>query len=155
MKDINLLKQALPYIKQYRHKVFVIKLGGEVVSSRERLDALAEEIALLHELNVHLAIIHGGGPQLSETAEKLGIEAGETTEDGLFTLIEVECLGACVNAPMVQINDDFYEDLSAVRMKEILAMLQRGEQPPVGSQTGRQTSAPATGATTLRDGGSA
>ena len=75
MKDINLLKQALPYIKQYRHKVFVIKLGGEVVSSRERLDALAEEIALLHELNVHLAIIHGGGPQLSETADKLGIEA--------------------------------------------------------------------------------
>ena len=86
---------------------------------------------------------------------ELGIGVGETTDDSMFTLVEVECLGACVNAPMVQINDDFYEDLSAARMKEILAMLQRGEQPPVGSQTGRQTSAPATGATTLLDGGTA
>jgi len=85
----------------------------------------------------------------------LGIGVGESTDDGMFTLIEVECLGACVNAPMVQINDDFYEDLSAARMKEILEMLRRGEQPPTGSQTGRQTSAPATGATTLTDAGNA
>jgi len=85
----------------------------------------------------------------------LGIGVGESTADGMFTLVEVECLGACVNAPMVQINDDFYEDLSAGRMKEILDMLRRGEQPPTGSQTGRQTSAPATGATTLTDVGSA
>ncbi|MBT3627046.1 MAG: NADH-quinone oxidoreductase subunit NuoE [Rhodospirillaceae bacterium] len=85
----------------------------------------------------------------------LGIGVGESTEDGMFTLIEVECLGACVNAPMAQINDDFYEDLSAARMKEILEMLRRGEQPPTGSQTGRQTSAPATGATTLTDAGNA
>lgn len=81
----------------------------------------------------------------------LGIDVGESTADGMFTLIEVECLGACVNAPMVQINDDFYEYLSVKRMKEVIAMLRRGEQP----QTGRQTSAPATGATTLRDGGGA
>ena len=87
--------------------------------------------------------------------EELGIGVGESTADGMFTLVEVECLGACVNAPMVQINDDFYEDLSAARMKEILAMLRRGEQPPTGSQTGRQTSAPASGATTLPDSGSA
>ena len=85
----------------------------------------------------------------------LGIGVGESTEDGMFTLIEVECLGACVNAPMAQINDDFYEDLSAARMKEILEMLRRGEQPPTGSQTGRQTSAPVTGATTLTDAGNA
>ena len=87
--------------------------------------------------------------------EELGIGVGKSTADGMFTLVEVECLGACVNAPMVQINDDFYEDLTAARMKEILAMLRRGEQPPAGSQTGRQTSAPASGATTLLDSGSA
>ena len=87
--------------------------------------------------------------------DELGIGVGDTTDDGMFTLVEVECLGACVNAPMVQINDDFYEDLSAGRLKEIIAMLRRGEQPPTGSQTGRQTSAPATGATTLLDGGTA
>ncbi|HIM46357.1 MAG TPA: NADH-quinone oxidoreductase subunit NuoE [Alphaproteobacteria bacterium] len=87
--------------------------------------------------------------------DELSIGVGDTTDDGMFTLVEVECLGACVNAPMVQINDDFYEDLSAGRLKEIIAMLRRGEQPPTGSQTGRQTSAPATGATTLLDGGTA
>ena len=87
--------------------------------------------------------------------DELGIGVGDTTDDGMFTLVEVECLGACVNAPMVQINDDFYEDLSARRLKEIIAMLRRGEQPPTGCQTGRQTSAPATGATTLLDGGTA
>lgn len=87
--------------------------------------------------------------------DELGIGVGDSTDDGMFTLVEVECLGACVNAPMVQINDDFYEDLSAGRLKEIIAMLRRGEQPPTGSQTGRQTSAPATGATTLLDGGTA
>ncbi len=75
MQDIRLLKQALPYIKQYRNKIFVIKLGGELVSNPERLNALAEEIALLHELNIRQVIVHGGGPQLSETANKLGIEA--------------------------------------------------------------------------------
>ena len=87
--------------------------------------------------------------------DELGIGVGDTTDDGMFTLVEVECLGACVNAPMVQINDDFYEDLSAGRLMEIIAMLRRGEQPTTGSQTGRQTSAPATGATTLLDGGTA
>lgn len=83
----------------------------------------------------------------------LGIGVGESTEDDMFSLMEVECLGACANAPMVQINDDFYEDLSAARMKEILEMLRRGEQPPTGPQNGRQKSAPLSGATTLLDVG--
>jgi acetylglutamate kinase len=75
MEDIHLLKQALPYIKQYRNKIFVIKFGGEVVSDPSRLDRLAEDLSLLHELNIRLVIIHGGGPQLSDTAKKLGIES--------------------------------------------------------------------------------
>ena len=81
--------------------------------------------------------------------EELGIGLGGTTEDGLFTLTEVECLGACVNAPMVQIDDHFYEDLDAARMKEILRAFRAGSPPEPGPQTGRQTSAPASGATTL------
>ena len=86
---------------------------------------------------------------------KLGIHAGETTADGLFTLIEVECLGACANAPMVQINDDFYEDLTPESMEAILDALARGEKPKTGSQTGRQTSSPAGGLTSLTDAGEA
>lgn len=65
---------------------------------------------------------------------------GETSADGLFTVREVECLGACVNAPMVQINDDYYEDLTPARMVDILDALRRGETVSRGSQTGRQNS---------------
>jgi NADH-quinone oxidoreductase subunit E len=74
---------------------------------------------------------------------------GETSRDGLFTMTEVECLGACVNAPMMQVNDDFYEDLDTDRTTELLAALQRGEAPRPGSMSGRQTSAPEGGPTTL------
>ncbi|MGQ0662146.1 MAG: NADH-quinone oxidoreductase subunit NuoE [Pseudomonadota bacterium] len=80
---------------------------------------------------------------------KLGIAVGETTPDGKFTLKEVECLGACVNAPVAQINDDFYEDLDAERMANLLDGLARGEPPPAGSLAGRHGSAPAGGPTTL------
>jgi NADH-quinone oxidoreductase subunit E len=82
---------------------------------------------------------------------KLGISFGETTPDGRFTLLEVECLGACVNAPMVQINDDYYEDLDGPRTEALLDALARGERPAPGSQTGRSGSAPVTGLTTLRN----
>jgi NADH dehydrogenase (ubiquinone) flavoprotein 2 len=54
----------------------------------------------------------------------LGIHPGQTTTDGLFTFVEVECLGACVNAPMVQINDDYYEDLTPESTVELLKALQ-------------------------------
>ncbi len=73
---------------------------------------------------------------------KLGIGLKEMTADGLFTVMEVECLGACVNAPVVQINDDLYEDLDPARMAALLEAIARGEKPPHGSQIGRQNSAP-------------
>jgi len=85
-------------------------------------------------------------------AEKhLGITFGETTEDGLFTMREVECLGACVNAPIVQINDDMYEDLTGARMVALLDALRAGETPPHGSQIARRKSAPIGGPTTLTE----
>jgi NADH-quinone oxidoreductase subunit E len=67
---------------------------------------------------------------------------GETTPDGQFTVIEVECLGACVNAPMVQINDDYYEDLDGASTEKLLDALARGEKPVAGPVSGRQTSRP-------------
>jgi NADH-quinone oxidoreductase E subunit len=92
-----------------------------------------------------------GADQMTETCKrKLGIGLKETTKDGLFSLIEVECLGACVNAPVVQINDDFYEDLDAKKLEWILDELAAGRVPPHGSQTGRQGSAPDVGPT-LKD----
>jgi NADH-quinone oxidoreductase subunit E len=79
-----------------------------------------------------------------------GLKKGATTPDGLFTLTEVECLGACANAPMVQINDDNYEDLTFDSTAAILDALARGETPKPGPQVDRQTSAPIGGPTTLR-----
>lgn len=81
----------------------------------------------------------------------LGIGLGETTPDGKFTLMEVECLGACVNAPMVQINDDYYEDLNATSMKEVLDLLAEDMQPKIGSQKARKASMALTGPTTLKE----
>jgi NADH-quinone oxidoreductase subunit E len=93
-----------------------------------------------------------GAAGLTETCRnKLGIELGETSEDGQFTLVEVECLGACANAPMVQIGDDYYEDLSPDRLSQLLDDLKAGKEVAAGPQTGRQTSMAEGGATTLTD----
>ncbi len=74
---------------------------------------------------------------------------GDTSADGLFTLTEVECLGACVNAPILQVDDDYYEDLDYARTVELIEALKRGERPPHGSSIGRQASAPEGGPNTL------
>jgi NADH-quinone oxidoreductase subunit E len=76
---------------------------------------------------------------------------GDTSNDGLFTLSEVECLGACVNAPILQVDDDYYEDLDYDRAVQLIEALKRGERPAPGSTIGRQTSAPEGGPLTLLD----
>lgn len=81
---------------------------------------------------------------LNKIEEHLGIHAGQTTKDKLFTVIEVECLGACANAPMVQINEDYYEDLTPESIVKVLDGLKEGEQVKPGPQDGRLQSAPAT-----------
>ncbi len=91
-----------------------------------------------------------GSDDVLEACFKRGLKKGHTTADGLFTLTEVECLGACANAPMVQINDDNYEDLTEGSMGEILDALAQGKRPRIGPQVERQTSAPVGGPTTLK-----
>ncbi|XP_063075824.1 NADH dehydrogenase [ubiquinone] flavoprotein 2, mitochondrial [Engraulis encrasicolus] len=86
---------------------------------------------------------------LAAIKTKLGINVGETTPDKLFTLSEVECLGACVNAPMVQINDNYYEDLTTADMDQILDELKAGRMPPPGPRSGRFSCEPAGGLTSL------
>jgi len=88
---------------------------------------------------------------IEEAEEHLGINVGQKSEDGLFSFMEVECLGACVNAPMVQINDDYYEDLTPELMIKILDDLKAGRKVSVGSQTGRKCSMSACGPTSLAD----
>lgn len=95
--------------------------------------------------------LRGSDEVVKACERKLGIGIGETTPDKQFTLAEVECLGACVNAPIIQVNDDFYEDLDAPATEALIDALARGEKPKPGSVKGRQTSAPAGGPTTLSD----
>jgi len=92
-----------------------------------------------------------GSDEVFRACHDHGLRKGEITGGGAFTLTEVECLGACVNAPMAQVNDDYYEDLDYARTRALLAALERGERPTVGPQDGRQFSAPAGGATTLAE----
>jgi NADH-quinone oxidoreductase E subunit len=84
-----------------------------------------------------------GSNMLSKVAKEVcATNIGETSEDKIFTVVEVECLGACCNAPMVQINDDYYEDLDEESFKKILQDLKDNKPIKVGSQIGRKSSQP-------------
>jgi NADH-quinone oxidoreductase subunit E len=90
-----------------------------------------------------------GAEDLIHVCKKRIGEQREVTADGNFSWLEVECLGACVNAPMVQINDDYYEDLTPALLEKLMDDLAAGKKVKVGPQVDRQYSAPAGGLTTL------
>lgn len=91
-----------------------------------------------------------GSADIVKTAEKeLGIKMGQTTKDMQFTLTEVECMGACANAPMVQVNDDYYEDLTPETMTSLLDSLAKNKMPKSGPQNGRIGSMSIDGPTSL------
>ncbi len=93
-----------------------------------------------------------GSDDLIAACKSRGMKKGHTTGDGLWTLTEVECMGNCASAPMVQINDDNYEDLTAERLEHILDELAAGRQPKTGTQEpGRHTVEPLGGPTTLKE----
>jgi len=92
-----------------------------------------------------------GADDLEKICKKRIGEQGDVTQDGKFSWVEVECLGACVNAPMAQINYDYYEDLSAESLGKILDDLGAGKKVKPGPQIDRQLSAPVGGATTLKE----
>ena len=74
--------------------------------------------------------------------KKLGLEIGEITEDGLFSLGRVECLGACVNAPVIKINENYYEDLDFESLNKLLDSLKMNKKVKVGPQSKRKGSEP-------------
>lgn len=93
--------------------------------------------------------LRGSDNIVQAVQETAGVRSGETSPDGLITLWEVECLGACSNAPMMQINDDYYEDLSVEDATRIISELQSGNTPTPGPQNGRTGAAPLGGLTSL------
>ena len=95
--------------------------------------------------------LRGSDAIVDACKSNLGIGFGETTTDGQFTLSEVECLCCCVNAPLMQINDDFYEDLDAGSTQNVLNQLKQGQKPKTNSQIGRRSSEPVGGLSSLSE----
>jgi NADH dehydrogenase (ubiquinone) flavoprotein 2 len=95
--------------------------------------------------------LRGAEDVVERCKKNLGIDVGGMSKDGLFTLSVVECLGACVNAPMMQVNDNYYEDLSLDDVDEILNDLKEGRVPKAGPRNGRLACEPAGGLTSLTE----
>ncbi|CCA93513.1 MULTISPECIES: NAD(P)H-dependent oxidoreductase subunit E [unclassified Novosphingobium] len=93
-----------------------------------------------------------GSDDIIAACKKRGMKKGHTTPDGMWSFTEVECMGNCASAPMVQINDDNYEDLTPERLDAVLDALAKGETPKAGTQEpGRHTVEPSGGPTTLKE----
>ena len=73
IETLDLLRESLPYIQKFQGKTFVVKFSGKVTEDKDNLASLAEELALLHQVGIRLCVIHGGGKQLTELAQKLGV----------------------------------------------------------------------------------
>ncbi len=91
---LDLLRESLPYIQKFQGKTFVVKFSGKVTEDKENLASLAEELALLHQVGIRVCVIHGGGKQLTELAQKLGvvqtvIEGRRVTDDDTLDLAKM------------------------------------------------------------------
>ncbi len=106
--------------------------------------------ALIQVCGTTPCALRGANDLMKLCADKIG-HKDHISADGLFTWQEVECLGACVNAPMAQINDYYYEDLTPESLGQIIDDFRAGKSPKPGSYAGRHTSEPAGGLTTLTD----
>jgi len=74
MDDVAVLLNALPYLRRYRDKLFVVKVGGEIARTPDALDLFAKDVAMLNQLGIRIIVIHGGGPQLDEVSDKMGVK---------------------------------------------------------------------------------
>jgi acetylglutamate kinase len=113
---LDLLREALPYIKRFKGKTFVVKFSGKVTEERERLISLAEELALMHQVGIRICVVHGGGKQLSELAALMGveqtiIEGRRVTDDATLEMAKMIFAG--------KINTDI---LSALRHRGVEAV---------------------------------
>ena len=131
---------GMPYIRVLEVVTFYTMFMLEPVGSS----------ALIQVCGTTPCMLRGSGELMKVCKSKIGPK-DTLSADGRFTWQEVECLGACVNAPMAQINDYYFEDLTAETMAQIIDDFAAGKSPEPGSYAGRHTSEPAGGAVTLTD----
>jgi acetylglutamate kinase len=146
--DVAVLLQALPYLRRYRDKVFVVKVGGEIARTPDALDLFAQDVAMLNQLGIRIIVIHGGGPQLDEVAGRMGVKAEKVagrriTDDATLEMAKMVFAGT--------INTDI---LAAIRKHGVLPVglsgldgevLTAQRRPP------REVTDPDTGETTTVD----
>lgn len=98
MKNVDILMQALPYIRRHRGKTFVVKLGGAVADGKAGLAGLAQDLALLTNVGIRICVVHGGGPQATQLAERLGhkaqfIEGRRVTDEATLEIAKMVFAG--------------------------------------------------------------
>src|ERR1051325_5343879 len=138
---LDLLREALPYIQRFKGQTFVVKLSGKVTEDPRNLTSLAEELALLHQVGIRICVVHGGGKQLSELANKLGIEqtiieGRRVTDDATLEMAKMIFAG--------KINTDI---LAALRHRSIEAVglsggdgnIDKARKPPPKEILNRET----------------
>lgn len=143
-----LSKEAIDYVSQRLHMPPIRVYEVATFYTMYNLEPIGKHHV---EVCTNLPCWLRGSDEIVKACEKvLGIAMGETTEDKMFTLSQAECLGACVNAPMMQIGDDYYEDLDTETSISIINALKADTTPRNGSQSARFSCEPATGLTSLK-----
>lgn len=132
---------GMPYIRALEVATFYFMFQLQPVGS----------VAHIQICGTTSCMICGAGELIAVCKERIAAEPHVLSADGKFSWEEVECLGACANAPMAQIGKDYYEDLTAARLAEILDGLAAGKVPVPGPQAGRYASEPAAGLTSLKE----
>ena len=157
---------ALLYIAQRQHKNWIPLSAIKYIAKFLNMPYIkVYEVATFYSMynlspvgNFHVQIctttpcmIRGAYKIVDVCKKKISEDENEVSKDGKVSWMEVECLGACINAPMVQINDDYYEDLDANKLEKIIDQTIRGETPKSGSYRGRINSEPENNRKTLMD----
>ncbi len=145
MKDVRLLKEALPYLRRHRRKTMVIKLGGELAANKDVLRSLAQDVSLLAHVNIRIIVVHGGGPQATAMSKQLGLEPkmvqGRRVTDEATLAVAKMVFGG-------QINVDILSALRAQGVKvvglsgvdgDILQAVRRPPTPMTDDVTGETT----------------
>ncbi|HEX8288442.1 MAG TPA: acetylglutamate kinase [Pyrinomonadaceae bacterium] len=142
-KKLNLLREALPYIQKFKGKTFVVKFSGKVTENKSNLESLAEELALLHQVGIRLCVVHGGGKQLSELAERLGvaqtvINGRRVTNDETLELAKMIFAGKINTEILAALRQ---RGIEAVGLSGVGGNIVRAERRPPKEITNRETGA--------------